>query len=150
MIEPIIWSLVLAMHLLSMTYWVGGSIYSSLVVRSTVSLLDPNPKASVLLQNYTRFFKGLWQVVPFALLSGWALIFHEGGFANVNWPINLMQVIGLVMAIIFFVTARGPFLKARRALRPQVSLFNTLQKRTALMAILGVINIIVASMAHIL
>ncbi|KXV38714.1 hypothetical protein AD942_14225 [Gluconobacter japonicus] len=148
MTGSIVWSLVLAIHLLCMTYWIGGSIYSALVVRSTVGLLDPGPRASVLLQNYTRFFKGLWQVVPFSLVSGWTLVIHEGGFGAVNWTINAMQLIGIAMAIVFITTARGPFLRARRALRPQPAVFDTLRNRTVLMAGLGLLNILIAAMAH--
>ncbi|MFT8520737.1 hypothetical protein [Gluconobacter oxydans] len=148
MTGSIIWSLVLAIHLLCMTYWVGGSIYSTLVVRSTVGLLDPGPRNSVLLQGYTRFFRGLYQVVPFSLLSGWGLIFHEGGFAAVPWSVNAMQLLGLAMAVIFILTVQGPFRRARRAMRPQPALFDTLRSRTAMMAGLGVLTILVAAMAR--
>nr|WP_050801429.1 hypothetical protein [Gluconobacter morbifer] len=146
--SSIIWSLVLAVHILSITYWVGGSIYSALIVRSTVGLLDPGPRNSVLLQGYTRFFRGLYQVVPFTLLSGWALIWHEGGFKVIGWPVNAMQGLGVVMAIIFVITVQGPFMRARRAMRPQPALFDTLHQRMLLMAGLGVLTIIVAAIAR--
>ncbi|GBD55603.1 hypothetical protein [Gluconobacter wancherniae] len=148
MTGSIIWSIVLAIHLLSMAYWVGGSIYSTLVVRSTLGLLDAGPRQSVQLQGYTRFFRGLWQVVPFSLLSGWALVLHEGGFGAVAWPVNLMQVLAIVMAALFVSTVYGPFRRARRALRPQAGLFDTLRHRTAMMAGLGVLTILVAAMAR--
>ncbi|MBR0559470.1 hypothetical protein [Neokomagataea anthophila] len=143
----IIWSLVLAVHLLGIAYWVGGSLYTTLVTRSTVNLLDPTPRATVLLQSYARFFRGLWHVMGATLISGWAMIFHDGGFGAVPMAINIMQGLALIMAIIFVTTVQGPFRRARRALRPSPEMFATLRRRTAIMALCGILTIVTAAFA---
>ncbi|GBR50963.1 hypothetical protein AA106555_0391 [Neokomagataea thailandica NBRC 106555] len=143
----IVWSLILAVHLLGITYWVGGSLYTVLVMRRSVSLLDPTPRSAVILQSYARFFRGLWHVMGTTLVSGWAMIFHDGGFGAVPLPINIMQGLALVMAIVFVTTVQGPFRRARRALRPSAELFDTLRLRTTIMAVCGILTIITAAFA---
>lgn len=46
-------------------------------------------------------FKVLTHVIPTALITGWLLIIHEGGFANAPWTTNLMQLLGIIMAVLF-------------------------------------------------
>jgi len=50
--------------------------------------------------------------------------------------------------VVFITTVRGPFLRARRAMRPQPAVFDTLRSRMVLMAGLGLVNILIAAMAH--
>ncbi|MBV1832899.1 CopD family protein [Novacetimonas pomaceti] len=143
-----LWSLVLAVHLIGMAAWVGGMMYAVFVLRPSLSLLDPTQRASVHLQTLNRFFRIVWHSMPMVLVTGWLMIFHEGGFATVGWQINLMQLLGLVMALVFARIYFGPYQKARRALRPQPSIFDSIRAQILVNIGLGVVTIVAASLAH--
>ncbi|MBL7235365.1 CopD family protein [Novacetimonas hansenii] len=148
MSHSILWSLVLAVHLLGMAAWVGGMIYAVFVLRPSLGLLDAIPRVSVHLQTLNRFFRIVWHVMPMVLVTGWLMILHEGGFAAIAWQINLMQLLGLMMALIFARIYFGPYQKARRAMRPQPAMFDSIRSQILINIGLGVLTIITASLAH--
>lgn len=92
--HSILWSLVLALHLISIIMWIGGGAYAAVVLRPSLSLLDQTQRNSVHLQTMARFFKGLTHAIPTTLITGWLLVLHEGGFANAPWTTNVMQLLG--------------------------------------------------------
>ena len=144
----IVWSLVLALHITAMATWVGGMIYAAFVLKPSLGLLDPTQRASIHLQTLNRFFRIVWHTMPTVLVTGWLLIYHDGGFAVVPWPINLMQLFGLIMAGVFARIYFGPFQKARRAIRPQQGMFDSIRSLVILNTGLGVLTIITACLAH--
>ncbi|GAJ29418.1 hypothetical protein [Acidomonas methanolica] len=147
MIQPILWSLLLALHLLCMAYWVGGGLNAVLVARSGTALLDGAQRQTVLLQIYSRYCRALMHIVPVSLLSGWGLVLHLGGFAHLAWPINAMQALGVIMAALFVSIVRGPLRTARRAIRPQAATFATIRTRIVYMVALGILTTLCASLA---
>ena len=144
----ILWSLILTLHLAGMAVWVGGALYSGLILPPSLSLLDKTQKASVSLQAMRRYFRMSWPVIPAVLISGWLMILHEGGFAVVPWTTNAMQLLGLVMAALTLRAFAGPYQKARRALRPQQDTFDTLRLQLLGLGLLGVITVMTASLGH--
>ena len=145
----ILWGLVLATHLLGMALWVGGAGYALLVLRPSLNLLDQTQRVSVNLQTLTRFFRLIWHVMPIVLLTGWSMeIFREGGFANADWHINAMQGLALVMAGVFLWTFFGPFRRARRAIRPQPALFESIRSLLGTTLVIGASIVVVASLGH--
>ena len=145
----ILWGLVLAVHLLGMAVWVGGSAYALVVLRPSLTLLDATQRSSVTLQSLKRFFRLLWHVMPLVLLSGWAMeIGREGGFAHADWHINAMQGLGIVMAGTFLWAFFGPFRKARRAIRPKPETFESIRSLVNMMLVIGIAIVVVASLGH--
>lgn len=148
MSPSIVWSLVLALHITAMAAWVGGMIYAAFVLKPSLGLLDPTQRASVHLQTLNRFFRIVWHTMPMVLVTGWLLIYHDGGFAVVPWPINLMQLFGLIMAGVFARIYFGPYQAARRALRPKPGVFDSIRSLVLLNSGLGVLTIVTACLAH--
>ncbi len=145
----IFWGLVLAVHLLGMTVWVGGMAYALFVLRPSLGLLEGTQRTSVQLQTLRRYFRLVWHVMPLVLVSGWAMeIFREGGFAGADWHINVMQGLGIVMAALFAAIYFGPFRKARRALRPQPAIFERIRSLVSIKLVLGIVVVVVASLGH--
>ncbi|MCH4022289.1 MAG: hypothetical protein LKH33_05715 [Acetobacter sp.] len=144
----ILWSLILTLHIAGMTAWVGGALYGSLILSPSLSLLDQTQRSSVHLQALRRFFRVVWHVMPIVLITGWLMIFHEGGFAHVMWTTNVMQLLGLIMAALFLRAFYGPYQKARRSLRPLPATFTSIRKLVFSVAALGVLTIGFASMGH--
>ncbi len=145
----ILWGLVLATHLLGMALLVGGSAYTLLVLRPSLNLLDQTQRVSVNLQTLGRFFRLVWHVMPIVLLTGWAMeIFREGGFANADWHINAMQGLALVLAGVFLWAFFGPFRRARRAIRPQPAVFESIRSLLGMTLVIGASIVLVASLGH--
>ncbi|ACI53048.1 putative integral membrane protein [Gluconacetobacter diazotrophicus PA1 5] len=148
MSHSILWSLVLAIHLIGMTAWVGGMVYAVFIVRPSLGLLDATQRASVHLQTLTRFFRIVWHTMPTVLVTGWLMILHEGGFAAVSWQVNAMQVLGLAMAALFARIYFGPFQKVRRAIRPQPATFDSIRSLVMINIGMGFLTILAAAMAR--
>jgi uncharacterized membrane protein len=142
-----VWSLVLALHLLAITTWVGGMAFALLVLRPSLIVLDPAARLALHGQVFRRFFKIIWHVMPIALLSGWAMVFGVyGGFANLYWPVNVMQLLGLVMAVVFVAVFFGPWKRFRAA--PSAESAATIRRLITFNLALGVVTIVVASLSH--
>ncbi|MFT8590088.1 MAG: hypothetical protein ABF746_02595 [Acetobacter orientalis] len=148
MSHSILWSLVLALHLICIVVWIGGGAYAAIILRPSLNLLDTTQRNSVHLQTLNRFFKMLTHVVPTALITGWLMIIHEGGFTAAPWTTNVMQGLGLIMALLFVRVMMGPYQKVRRAIRPQPTTFDSIRKQVLVIVALGVLTILAASMGH--
>ena len=144
-----IWGLVLAVHLLAMTAWVGGLAYTLLILRPSLGLLDATPRISVHLQALRRFFRLVWHVMPISLLTGWAmLIGKEGGFAHAPWFVNAMQGTAILMTAVFLWIFFGPYRRLRRAIRPQPQMFDAVRSLITTNLALGIATVTVASLGH--
>ena len=143
-----VWNLVLAVHILAMTAWVGGMAYALLVLRPSLAVLAGPAERMVLNgEAYRRFFRIVWVAMPLVLLSGWAMVFGVyGGFANLPWPVNVMQALGLVMAVIYLGLFFGPYRRFRAQPGPDPAA--SIRKLIHANLGLGVIVIIVASFAQ--
>ncbi len=143
-----LWSLVLAVHILAMTAWVGGMAYALLVMRPSLGVLAAaTDRMAVLGDTFRRFFRIVWVAMPLVLLSGWAMVFGVwGGFAHLPWPVNVMQVLGLVMAVVYLVLFFGPYkrFQAQPGPVPAASIRKLIHTNLGL----GVIVIIVASFSQ--
>ena len=147
--DTILWGLVLAVHLLGMALWVGGSAYALLVLRPSLNLLDQTQRASVNLQTLKRFFRLVWCVMPLVLLTGLAMeAFRAGGFAHADWHVQTMQGLAILMAITFLWAFYGPFQRARRAIRPQPRTFESIRSLVGASLAIGTAIVVVASLGH--
>ncbi|QHI95697.1 hypothetical protein GT348_04980 [Aristophania vespae] len=108
-----------------------------LQTKKVTYLLDTAQRNSTQIQAYARYFRALWHVVPLALITGACLFIHDG--QGLGWPFHLMAGCGVIMALIFALTFFGPYQKARRSIRPQQNLFNSMSRRILLMSVLGII-----------
>lgn len=95
-------TLLLSLHLLAATIWVGGMACMHFAVRpAAVSVLTPPQRLPFMAQALDRFFA--WVAVSIAVLvaTGLAMIARAGGFAALPWSVHTMVVIGLAMAAVF-------------------------------------------------
>ncbi|MCG0994239.1 hypothetical protein LHT11_03355 [Acetobacter indonesiensis] len=146
--HSILWSLILALHIISIVVWIGGAAYATIILRPSLSLLDATQRNSVHLQTLGRFFRMLMHVIPTVLITGWLMIIHEGGFAHAPWTTNVMQLLGLIMAGLFVRVQMGPYQKARRAIRPQPATFDSIRNQILVIVALGLLTILVAALGH--
>ncbi len=143
----VVWDLVLAVHLLAMALWTGGMAYALLVLRPSLVVLAPPDRLKLHGQAFRRFFAQVWVAMPLVLVSGWAMVFGVyGGFAHLPWPVNVMQVLGIVMAAVFVALVVGPWRRFQAA--PSAEAVASIRRLIHVNLGLGAIVIVVACFAH--
>ncbi len=142
-----VWSLVLAVHILAMAAWTGGMAYALLVLRPSLAVLAPPDRLALHGQAFRRFFLIVWHAMPLVLITGWAMVFGVyGGFARLPISVNVMQTLGLVMAIVFVVLFFGPWKRFRA--QPSADAANAIRRLITVNLVLGAVVIVAASFSH--
>lgn len=140
----------LAVHLLSAVIWVGGMFYAVLILRPGLAVLDAGPRLQFHLVTLKKFFFYVWHVMPLMILTGWAMVFLVyGGFAVLPWSINVMQGLGILMALVFLYVFFGPWQRLRRAIRPGPELVPRIRSLIITNLVLGIITVIVGALGHV-
>lgn len=95
-------ALLLAIHLLAATFWVGGMAAMQFAVRpAAAATLDPPQRLAFMTAALARFFAGVTVSILLLLASGSALIAIGGGFGAMPWSVHAMSGIALVMVVIY-------------------------------------------------
>src|SRR6516164_10411523 len=106
---------VLAVHVLCAVVWVGGMFFAYVVLRPSLSVLEPIQRIALHTQVFRRFFLVVWHVMPLILLSGFAVLFGlYGGPAAAPWNVASMMLLGLIMSAVFVLIVFGPYARFRR------------------------------------
>ncbi len=145
----ILWETVLALHVLCAVIWVGGMFFAYLVLRPSLSVLEPIQRIALHTQVFRRFFLIIWHVMPLILLTGYAMALGQyGGFEHLTWNVNTMQLIGLIMSAIFVVIVFGPYARFRRTTdrNTAAASIDRIRKLIGINLILGIITVIVATL----
>ena len=112
--------ILLALHLLGAVLWVGGMAFALLVLRPSLTVLEPPQRLALHAQVFRRFFLIVWHAMPVLLATGYAMLFGVfGGFAGVGPAVHVMHMLGLIMAAIFLVIFFGPWRAMRAAMAAQ-------------------------------
>lgn len=146
------WSWLLALHILCAVIWVGGMFFVYLVLRPSLSVLEPPQRLLLHTQIFRRFFLVVWHVMPLLLLSGFAILFgFYGGMAGATWNIQAMMSLGVLMAIIFVALVFGPYAKFRRTTdrARMVANIDTIRKLIGINLILGLITVVIAALGRL-
>jgi uncharacterized membrane protein len=142
-----IWGWVLAVHVLCAVIWVGGMFFAYVVLRPSLSVLEPVQRIALHTQVFRRFFLIVWHVMPLLLISGFAvLFFFYGGMAGVGWNVHLMLLLGLIMSAVFVVIVFGPYARFRRTTdrATAVACIDRIRKLIGVNLVLGIITVVVA------
>jgi uncharacterized membrane protein len=142
-----VWGWVLAVHVLCAVIWVGGMFFAYVVLRPSLSVLEPIQRIALHTQIFRRFFLVVWHVMPLILLSGFAALFGLfGGPATAPWNISVMMLLGLIMSAIFLVIVFGPYARFRRSTDRStiVASMDRIRKLIAVNLVLGIVTVVVA------
>ncbi|GIX25892.1 MULTISPECIES: CopD family protein [Caldimonas] len=97
-----VYTVLLILHLLAATFWVGGMACMHFAVRPTaISHLDPAQRLPFLTAALGRFLHGVAAAIAVLLLTGLAMVFAQGGFGAVHWSVHAMATLGLLMMAVF-------------------------------------------------
>jgi len=142
-----VWGWVLAVHVLCAVLWVGGMFFAYVVLRPSLSVLEPMQRIALHTQVFRRFFLIVWHVMPLILISGFTVLYgFYGGPANVPWNINLMMLLGLIMSAVFLVIFFGPYARFRRTTdrATTAASIERIRKLIGVHLILGLVTVVVA------
>jgi len=138
---------VLAVHVLCAVIWVGGMFFAYVVLRPSLSVLEPIQRIALHTQVFRRFFLVVWHIMPLILLSGFAVLFgFYGGLAFVGWNVHLMMLLGLIMSAVFLLIVFGPYARFRRTTdrATAAACVDRIRKLIGVNLVLGVITVVVA------
>ena len=131
-----------ALHVLCAIVWVGGMFFAYVVLRPSLSVLEPPQRIALHGQIFRRFFLVIWHAMPLIVLSGFAMIAALGGMANLRWNVNVMMLLGLIMSAIFLVIFFGPYRTFRAA--PGPGPLDTIRKLIGVNLVLGLLIGVIA------
>ena len=142
-----LWGWVLAVHVLCAVLWVGGMFFAYVVLRPSLSVLEPMQRIALHTQVFRRFFLVVWHAMPLILISGFTVLYgFYGGPANVPWNISVMMLLGLIMSAVFLVIFFGPYARFRRTTDRTTAAANIdrIRKLIGVNLVLGIVTIVVA------
>ena len=143
----IVWGWVLAVHVLCAVIWVGGMFFAYVVLRPSLSVLEPIQRIALHTQVFRRFFLIVWHVMPLIMLSGFAALFGLfGGPATAPWNVSVMMLLGLIMSAVFLLIVFGPYARFRRSTDRAtiVASMDRIRKLIAVNLVLGIVTVVVA------
>jgi uncharacterized membrane protein len=107
----------LLIHVLCATIWVGGMVFAHFMLRPAALALEPPVRLPLFRRVFERFFPAVWAIVVLLLATGFAMIFTGfGGFAAAPGYVNIMMGLGIVMMLAFGHLFFGPWRRMRAAL----------------------------------
>jgi uncharacterized membrane protein len=110
----------LTLHILGAVVWVGGMFAAYVCLRPAAGGLEPPQRLKLWRGFFAKFFPWVWVSAILLVASGyWMLMVYFGGFANAPPYVDLMQVLGWVMVVLFVALFHGPWLKFKRAVDAQ-------------------------------
>ena len=106
----------LVLHLLAATFWVGGMAAMYFAARTAAAaVLEPPARLAFMSNALTRFFGGVQVALAVLFLSGIGMYFLVGGFSGVHWRIYAMFGVAVVMAGVFDLARKRPLPALQRA-----------------------------------
>ena len=138
---------VLAVHVLCAVIWVGGMFFAYVVLRPSLSVLEPIQRIALHTQVFRRFFLVVWHVMPLILVSGFAVLFgFYGGPASVGWNVQLMMLLGLIMSAVFLLIVFGPYARFRRTTdrTTAAACIDRIRQLIGVNLVLGIVTVVAA------
>ncbi len=92
----------LMLHVLAAVIWVGGMFFAYMVLRPSLSSVEPSVRLPVWQGVFARFFLWVWLSIVVLAASGYTMISQEfGGFSTVSPYVRVMMTTGVVMILIY-------------------------------------------------
>lgn len=108
----------IGLHTLAAVIWVGGMFFAHMVLRPSVTEMTPSLRMALWRRVLPRFFGWVAVSIAVLLVTGYGVLLtgYRGGIAGGNLHIDIMQIVGAVMIVLFLYMLAIPFTLFRRAL----------------------------------
>ena len=143
--------LLIALHILAAVIWVGGVFFAYMVLRPSAGPLEAPARLALWRRVFGRFFPWVWASIAILLISGYTMLFvHFGGFAGAGLHINVMQLTGIVMTLLFLHLYFAPWRRFSRAveagaLQDAAKQLNQIRRIVAVNLVLGLLTVAVGA-----
>ena len=143
-----LWGWVLAVHVLCAVMWVGGMFFAYVVLRPSLSVLEPIQRIALHTQVFRRFFLVVWHVMPLILRVGLrgAVRLLSADRRSVGWNVHLMMLLGLIMSAVFLLIVFGPYARFRRTTdrTTAAAWIDRIRKLIGVNLVLGIVTVVAA------
>lgn len=112
------YGLAMGLHTLAALVWVGGMFFAHLILRPAVLDLGLAERLDLMRRVFGRFFPWVLGCIATLLVTGYGvlLVGYRGGLGGGGGHVDIMQMTGLVMMVLFVQLFFGPWQGFRRAL----------------------------------
>ncbi|AKI01491.1 putative integral membrane protein [Hoeflea sp. IMCC20628] len=143
--------ILLAAHVLSAVFWVGGMAFAYMVLRPAVGALDAPQRLGLWRRVFATFLPWAGVAALILIASGYMMMFAIYKTAS-NAPgyIHMMEGLGLVMLVIYLYLVMRPWQRFKKAVDSGATAdaaagLATIRKIVAVNLAIGVLVIIVAT-----
>ena len=143
--------LLIALHILAAVVWVGGMFFAYMVLRPSAGPLESPARLALWQRVFGRFFPWVWASIAILLISGYTmLLIHFGGFAGADLHINVMQLTGIAMMLLFLHLYFAPWRRFCRAVetgavQDAAKQLNQIRRIVAINLVLGLLTVAVGA-----
>jgi uncharacterized membrane protein len=143
--------LLIALHILAAVIWVGGMFFAYMVLRPSAGPLEAPARLALWRRVFGRFFPWVWASIAILLISGYTMLFiHFGGFAGAGLHINVMQLTGIVMMLLFLHLYFSPWRRFSQAVETgafedAAKQLNQIRRIVAINLVLGLLTVAVGA-----
>ena len=111
-------AILISIHMLAATVWVGGMFFAWMVLRpSAATLLEPPQRLRLWNGCFGRFFPWVWGCVVLLPITGYGMIFSSlGGLMALPGYIHVMNLLGTLMVALFIYIYMAPYRSLQRAI----------------------------------
>lgn len=144
-------AVLIALHVLAVAVWVGGMFFAYVVLRPSAGPLAAETRLQLWHRVFHRFFPWVWASIVVLLASGYAMmVLFFGGFAGAALYIQMMQVIGIAMMLLFLHLYFGPWRRFGAAVAgghfPEAAMrLVQIRRIVAVNLVLGLLTIVVGA-----
>jgi uncharacterized membrane protein len=144
-------TVLIALHVFAAVVWVGGMFFAYMVLRPSAGPLETPLRLQLWQRVFGRYFPWVWASIAALLVSGYAMLFlHFGGFAGAPLHINVMQVTGILMMLLFLHLYFAPWRRFSRAIgagafADAAASLNQIRRIVAINLVLGLITVAVGA-----
>jgi uncharacterized membrane protein len=108
--------LLLAVHILSAVFWVGGMAFAYMILRPAAGALEPPARLPLWRRVFASFLPWVGVSILVLLASGfWMIFIIFGGMAAAATYVNVMMGVGILMMLIYLHLVFAPWKRFRRA-----------------------------------
>lgn len=110
-------ALAIGLHALAAVIWVGGMFFAHFVLRPSVAEMNETMRMALWSRLLPRFFKWVGACIAVLLVTGYGVLLtgYRGGIFGGDLHIDVMQILGVVMMLLYLYILTGPFPVLRQA-----------------------------------
>jgi uncharacterized membrane protein len=108
-------TLLLALHVLAATLWVGGMFFAYMILRPSAGPLEPPIRLPLWHRVFGKFFPWVWGSVAILLATGYAMFLGVAGTPLRGLHVHIMQGTGILMMLLFAHLYFAPWKRMREA-----------------------------------